>query len=548
MPRIDEITGGQTAIAGLLKAGLTQLSGDQHVTFNLYRKLVSPLDGQVYWLRVLADSQTATVRVTGGLANQIVNSGRAVQAVPGGVGAQDILGGKIINPATAEDQGLPTKMEPIYVSLTGPASHFADAWSTEVLPGDSFDIPAAPALGVWVSAPTAGHKFSVALRRSISALSGQPLAIEQSGSLHFMSETEQEEDNVSDTNTVVFTSKDEIRPFNQIGPEELYIGERTIGANDKVRFSFSSRGHYYEAADLWHYMGVALQFYMEPLVIDDPAGWEPDLYVTNSLPIWLTFPGYMPPYPGLVCPFPVYPSYLAPDNVRLPYASIHIEETRGLAATPSLGRRMQHDQLVSDRVKVTLYGATARKAADFYDFAIQFMRDSGKLGLMQEVPELRDEHQKQVEFRILAQKKVIGFEVSYLQSVARDMARQVINSAMVQLLDPTNGQPLRTPIVENADVAIDWPREEAEPMAQVTERLFRAATMPIMTQAMKPPPIRVLTEPVTPPDELPPPPDEGGEEITPKSLGAASTVAQPTAQAAPRRRRKPNGKSNGKVS
>ena len=75
----------------------------------------------------------------------------------------------------------------------------------------------------------------------------------------------------------------------------------------------------------------------------------------------------------------VFPSYLSPDNAALPYAAVHVEETNALQAVPSRGRRTEHDQLSSDRVKVTLYGATARKAADFYDFVLQYMRDAGKL-------------------------------------------------------------------------------------------------------------------------------------------------------------------------
>jgi hypothetical protein len=510
MPRITEITGAQSPIAALLKDGLTSLSGDQHVVFHLYRKFQSPLDGLIYWLRVLPGSQAATSQLTGGLANKVLRSGESVQAVQGGIGAKGILGGKITNPLTGFDQNpdaFPAyAREELFVSIAGPASHFADEWTVTIPPGESFDIPPNPEFGVWVSAKTAGHRFSVTIERAISALSGQPLTISQGGSLHHASETGQEEDNVTDTNHVVFTSKDEVKPFNLIGPNELYVGERTIGVDgDTIRFSFSSRGNYYEAADLWHYIGVALQSYMEPLVIDDPVGWEPDIFITNSIPIWLTFPGYVSPYPALSCPFPVFPSYLIPDNVKLPYAAIHVDETRGLAALPTRGRRWEHDQLVSDRVKVTMYGANARQAADFYDFTIQFMTDSGKLGLMEEIPELHDEHMKQVEFRVLAQKKVISFEVSYLQSVARDMARQIIMAARVQFQPPVGPEPLLAPIVESADVVIDCPISEAD-VPQVTEKLFRAATMPIMTQAMKPPPLRPRTEP------LPPvPPVDGGE-------------------------------------
>ena len=54
------------------------------------------------------------------------------------------------------------------------------------------------------------------------------------------------------------------------------------------------------------------------------------------------------------------------------------------------------------------------------------MRDAGMLGLMQELPVMRDEHMKQPEFRILAQKKVIEFEVSYLAERRPRLARQII--------------------------------------------------------------------------------------------------------------------------
>ena len=192
-----------------------------------------------------------------------------------------------------------------------------------------------PAFGAWVSTPTGGHKFSVIVQRSLGVPTDLPLTIEQAGSLHYASETKQEEDAVGDENLVMFTSKDEIRTFNRIGPDELYIGER-----DDIRFSFSSRGQYYEAADLWHYMGQALFAVNRALVIDDPDDWTPELVVNNSLPIWLTMPGYVPPYWGLVCPFNLYPSFLAPDNAILPFASVHVENTTALAGVPTRGLRL----------------------------------------------------------------------------------------------------------------------------------------------------------------------------------------------------------------
>jgi hypothetical protein len=427
MPSINEIAnsgGVQTAAAALLKSGVSQISGDEHVTFNLYRKWVSPLDGMVYWVRALTgDARTA---LTGGLAHATLEDNRSIQVVSGGVGAADIIGGRIENPLSAADQGV-FEAEAAHVNFTGPASASPDDGTTiELRPGEGVDIPPMPANGAWVSTPTGGHTFTVVVQRSVN-ISNLPVSINQAGSLHYASETKQEEDAVVDENAVEFTSKNEVQSFNGVGPDELYIGER-----DAIRFSFSSRGHYYEAADLWHYVGQSLISINKSLIIDDPVGWTPDLFVSNSLPIWLSFPGYVPPYWGLTCPFPLYPSFLAPDNAELPYGSVHIDNTVALQSAPMRGRHLERDQLSKDVVRVTLYGATAAQAADFMDFVLQIIRNDCKMGLMNAMPVIEDEKRNQTEFRILAQKKIVTFEVSYLQSVARDLARQVIKRALVQ--------------------------------------------------------------------------------------------------------------------
>ena len=64
-----------------VRGRLTELSGDQHVDFYLYRKFVSPLDGMVYWIKVLPGSESATVNVTPGLADHTIISHTSVQAV-----------------------------------------------------------------------------------------------------------------------------------------------------------------------------------------------------------------------------------------------------------------------------------------------------------------------------------------------------------------------------------------------------------------------------------------------------------------------------------
>jgi hypothetical protein len=67
------------------------------------------------------------------------------------------LGGVIINPLIARDQGIPTA-EPLYVNLTGPAVTFVTSTNIELVPGQWFLVP--PETEVWVNAATLGHKFT----------------------------------------------------------------------------------------------------------------------------------------------------------------------------------------------------------------------------------------------------------------------------------------------------------------------------------------------------------------------------------------------------
>ena len=121
--------------------------------------------------------------MTGGLRSQTGESKTSVQAVDGNIAAQDILGGAIFNPLKPIDQGQDTKAFVLRVSLTGPASRYPDAWTTEILPGEKFEFPAKPEFGVWVQSDARKHKFAVRVKRAISPLSGVPLTIEQGGSL-----------------------------------------------------------------------------------------------------------------------------------------------------------------------------------------------------------------------------------------------------------------------------------------------------------------------------------------------------------------------------
>jgi hypothetical protein len=248
------------------------------------------------------------------------------------------------------------------------------------------------------------------------------------GSLHFSTETEQEEDSTISMNTIVFTALELVDRFNQIDPQFMYLASYR-----GIRFCFNSQGKYYQQADLWHYVGVAVTSVMRPQIIDTLLQLNSlKLIVTNSLPIWLGMPAYVPPYPGFTCPIAkIYPSYLIPANEIPPYAGIHIEETKALESIAFLNRTLGSSQLTSEIVRVTTYGVDNDDIVTFLNFVIQYSGDWGILGIMN-MPIIIDEKHVQSEITAIAQKKIIEFKVSYLQQSVRDVARQFILGAIVQ--------------------------------------------------------------------------------------------------------------------
>lgn len=258
----------------------------------------------------------------------------------------------------------------------------------------------------------------------------EALTFDVEGSLHYASETRQDETHNYATNRVVFTSLQEIQDLNEIAPDELWLGEF-----DGLRFAFSSRSSFYRQADLFHYVGFAVYSDMATQIIDSPIGFSRAQIVSNSLPAWLALNSYFPPYgfgnPGIA----LYPSHLVPDNIKPPFAAVHIipEGTRALAGAPLLASDGSHSQLCADRVRVTLWGLDNARAMDFMDCFYQYSADVGVLGIMNSavgIPVVRDDKRIQPELLTLSQKKTVDFEVSYQQSAMRNVARQLLLEAI----------------------------------------------------------------------------------------------------------------------
>ena len=150
--------------------------------------------------------------------------------------------------------------------------------------------------------------------------------------------------------------------------------------------------------------------------------------MSNSLPLWLAMASDAPLYPSLPKPpMSFFPSFALPDNLKPPYAAVHVDPatTRALQAAPSFDATLSRQQLVRETVRITTYGVRNAVALTVLDYACRWMMDYGLLGLMN-MPVVRDDKRVQAEIGALAMRKTIEFEVNYYQATARDIARQLI--------------------------------------------------------------------------------------------------------------------------
>jgi hypothetical protein len=237
------------------------------------------------------------------------------------------------------------------------------------------------------------------------------------GSLHYSTENQQSEDEGFAVNRVIFTSEQDIDELNVAGPTVIYIGEF-----DGLRFAFSSRS-LYRQADLWHYRGDAVYPALANQLIDKLDGFDAqNKVISNSLPIWLTLNKF----------FPMYPSFLVPDNIVPAWCSVHIgeESTLAIQPVPYLDNQGSHFQLCQDNVRLTFYGTRNFNILSFMDYVNQFSLDTDQFGIMN-MPVIRDAKRTQTETTLIAMKKIADFEISYYQEAARDLALQYIKSVFV---------------------------------------------------------------------------------------------------------------------
>lgn len=239
------------------------------------------------------------------------------------------------------------------------------------------------------------------------------------GSLHFSGDQSQSEDETLGMSHIIFSSEKEINAFTNIEPATMWIGEY-----DGTRFAFNHKKNFYQQSGLWHYMGDAIYAAMSSQFLESAADFDNIIpVVSNSLPIFLALNKF----------FPIYPSFLVPANTPPPYAVVHIDpaSTQAIQSAPLIDSFSAHHQLATDEVKITIYGERNTSALDFQDYLFQNSVDSDDWGLMN-CPVIQDEKRTQSEYGIIAQKKTFTMKVSYYQTRANDIARQLILSSIVK--------------------------------------------------------------------------------------------------------------------
>jgi hypothetical protein len=250
------------------------------------------------------------------------------------------------------------------------------------------------------------------------------------GSLHHSIVNRQDEDQNVAINRMIFTTETEVEDLNAVSLDTIYIA--TV---ENQRFSFSEQHAFYKEAGLYHYEGDAIYPTMETQIIDSIEALNlKDVIVSNSLPLWLALNQF----------FPVYPSYLVAENLRPPFAAVHIDpvQTVALQAAPFVDSMSNQWQLCQDDVNITIYGLRNFNALDYVKYVYDYMLATEDMGLA-DFAVIRDEKQWQTELNVLAMRKSIDFKVTYNQSRIREVSRQLILKVFVRyLLNPPPGPPM----------------------------------------------------------------------------------------------------------
>lgn len=258
------------------------------------------------------------------------------------------------------------------------------------------------------------------------------------GSLHYGTDREQDESETFGRNEFIFSTKEEITEFNLVSPTTMWVGSWTVAQGGAtLQIVFSRRGPLYQAADVWHYSGIALIPSFSNLLVASEADLPIGPIVSNSLPVWLTQNSIAP----------VYPSFLVPDNAVPPYVVAHIDEDKtyciggttpvyqwpGTPSPDTALQQMSSAQQMRDFVKLTLYGFNNQQVwqyiASLYDYSLDASNYFGFANTL--IP--RDVKKTQPEIAAIAMCKTIDAVVNYYMTASDVVARRLILSTLITI-------------------------------------------------------------------------------------------------------------------
>lgn len=250
------------------------------------------------------------------------------------------------------------------------------------------------------------------------SMTGQepPFAKSVIGSLHQIIDQQQNEDETIAVTTLIFTTSIEIDVLKEIENTVMWIGEY-----NNSKFSFNKQASFYQEAGLYHYTGDAVYPALADALVNDYNNLNlNDVVVSSSLPAWLTLNQIAD----------IYPSFLVPTNIEPPYITVHIDRQQAITGAQKFNEFEDSAQLMSERVKLTLYGLRHDQAMDFLKYVQTYADDSGAFGYCC-MPAIQDDKRPQSEINALSIKKTIEYTINYTQSRIREEAARFIESVFV---------------------------------------------------------------------------------------------------------------------
>lgn len=252
------------------------------------------------------------------------------------------------------------------------------------------------------------------------------------GSLHNRAVQENEQDHTNSRNTIVLTTSDQIKGFDEPNPQTAYfitiaLDDPAIVDGGPMVIGFNSADNYYQEAGAYHYMGQAVFPNFRRFIIDDPLTFLASIIPVNSLPILL----------DQIADYGVatYAAWAVPANLTTPYISVAIQTSKTINSLPVYdysGSNKFINQFKIDDVELVAYNMGAASTQELISHIFDVSQRPALFGITK-IPQVQDVPAVQSEYGIRADKKSVKMSVSYWLSTASSVVRKTITQANFSL-------------------------------------------------------------------------------------------------------------------